>query len=260
VGAKWEHNSFSGGELQPNLRARLRLDETQMAWAAVSRAVRRPTRFEDDLIIPGPGGVTLLQGNDDFEAESLEALEAGYRVQPLRSVSIDLSAYRNVIHDLRSQEAPLVGVIPITIGNTLIGHAHGVEAAVNLQPVPRWRTHVTYTWLDTSIERAEGSRDVSGGVNEANDPHHLFGLRSSLDLPRAVEFDLLLRGVSALPNPAVPAYTELSLRLGWTPQPRTEVWFAGQDLLHDHHPEFGAPMANRVEFERAVRGGVTVRF
>jgi iron complex outermembrane recepter protein len=260
IGAKVEHNAFSGREFQPNVRARLRLAHNQMTWAAMSRAVRRPTRFETDLIIPGPGGITLLQGSDAFEAESLRSLEAGYRVQPLRSLSIDVAAYRNVIHDLRSQEAPVAGIVPITIGNTLIGHAQGVETAVNFQPVARWRTHLTYTWLDTTIERASGSRDISGGVNEADDPHHLFGLRTSLDLPRRIEVDALLRGVSALPNPPVPAFTELSLRVGWAARRNTALWLAGQDLLHDHHPEFGTPTPARVEFERAIRAGISFTF
>jgi iron complex outermembrane recepter protein len=260
VGAKWEHNAFSGGEFQPNVRGRVQLPHNQMAWGAVSRAVRRPTRFEDDLIIPAVTGVTLIQGSDDFEAESLVALESGYRVQPARFVSLDIAAFRHRIGNLRSQDAPLSGVIPFTIGNSLIGHAHGVEAAVNLQPFSVWRTHVSYTWLTSSIARAPGSRDVSGGVSEANDPRHQFALRSSLDLPRRVQFDAMLRSVSELPHPIVPAFTELSLRVGWLPMSRTEVWFAGQDLLHDHHPEFGSPLPTRVEFERSLRAGISWRF
>jgi iron complex outermembrane receptor protein len=260
IGAKWEHNAFSGGEFQPNLRARVHLPQNQMVWGAVSRAVRRPTRFEDDLVIEAPNGTPLVEGSDDVEAESLVAVEAGYRTRPFRAVSLDLSVFHHTIDDLRSQEAPAVGLAPITIGNSLIGHAHGVETAVNIQPVRVWRTHVSYTWLDTTIDRAPGSRDVSRGINEADDPHHQFHLRSSLDLPRNIELDALLRSVSALPEPAVPAYTELTVRVGWVPQTRIELWFTGQDLLHDHHPEFGAPSPARVEFERALRGGVAFRF
>ena len=260
LGAKWEHNAFSGGEFQPNVRARVRLPRGQMAWGAVSRAVRRPTRFEDDLIIPSAAGVPLIEGSDAFEAESLVAVEGGYRAQPLPFASLDLAVFHHTIDHLRSQEAPLVGVVPITIGNSLIGHAHGIEAAINIQPALRWRNHVSYTWLNTTIDRAAASRDVSGGSSEANDPHQQFHLRSSLDLPHNVEVDALLRAVSALPNPAVPAYTELTMRVGWTATPRLELSFTGQDLLHDHHPEFGAPLATRVAFERSLRGGLAFRF
>lgn len=260
LGAKWEHNAFSGAAFQPNVRGRVRLPHSQMAWGAVSRAVRRPTRFEDDLIIPAPNGASLIEGSDDFEPESLVAIEGGYRVQPVRMLSLDVAAFRHRIDKLRSQDAPLAGGIPLSIGNSLIGHVHGLETAVNVQPIQAWRTHISYTWLDSSVARAPGSRDVSGGISEANDPRHQFGMRSSLDLPRHLQFDAMLRSISELPHPIVPAFTELSLRLGWLPTARVEVWCAGQDLLHDHHAEFGPPLPTRVEFERSVRAGVAWRF
>jgi iron complex outermembrane recepter protein len=148
----------------------------------------------------------------------------------------------------------------VTLGNTLEGQSHGVELGVNVQPFAWWRTHVGYTWLDTSITREAGSRDVSGGVNEMNDPNYLLGVRTSIDLPRQFELDVVLRAVDALPDPVVPAYTEMNLRLGWRATPRTDLWIVGHDLLHDQHPEFGTPVPRRVEFERGVRIGTTLRF
>jgi iron complex outermembrane receptor protein len=93
-----------------------------------------------------------------------------------------------------------------------------------------------------------------------NDPHHIFGLRTAVDLPRSVELDAVLRSVSELPAPVVPGYAEMTLRLGWTATPRMEVWIVGHDLLHDRHPEFGAATPLRVELERGVRIGTTFRF
>jgi iron complex outermembrane receptor protein len=128
-----------------------------------------------------------------------------------------------------------------------------------VQPIAWWRTHAGYTRLSTEIRPVPGSRDVGGGVSEANDPEHMFALRTSIDLRRNMELDVLLRSIGALPNPAVPAYTELSLRVGWRPTRRVELWAAGQDLLHDQHPEFGANTPSRTEFQRAVRVGLTFR-
>ena len=162
------------------------------------------------------------------------------------------------ITDLRSQELLPAG-LPVIVGNTLEGDARGIEVGVNVQPFGWWRTHVGYTRLETEIRRTAGSRDVGGGVTEANDPDHIFGLRSSLDLPYRIELDAMLRSIAALPNPAVPSYTELNVRAGWWATPRAEIWFAGQDLLHDRHPEFGPALPARVEFERSVRVGITVR-
>jgi iron complex outermembrane receptor protein len=259
AGAKYEHNAFSGGDLQPSLRARLMLPRAQVLWGAVSRAVRRPTRFDDDIEVRAPTGLLLFRGNDDFEPESLVASELGYRVQPAPAVSLDATAFVHRFDGLRSQEAPAAAGLPVAIANTLDGQSHGLELGVNLQPVTWWRTHAGYTWMNTSIERRQGSRDISGGASEMNDPHHIFGIRTSIDLARRLELDALLRSVAALPNPSVPAYAELNVRLGWVVSPRLDVWIVGHDLLHDQHPEFGTSVPRRIEFERGVRLGVTVR-
>jgi iron complex outermembrane receptor protein len=259
AGLKYEHNDFSGGELQPNVRGRLMLRRQQMVWGAVSRAVRRPTRLDDDPVVFGPTGVVLVRGTHEFKAETLMAYELGYRAQPLDEVSFDAAVFHHALDDLRSQDLPVGGGLPLTIGNTLRGTASGVEIGVNVQPRPEWRTHLGYTWLDTDVRRQTFSRDVSGGTAELNDPHHLLNLRSSLDLPHDLELDAMLRAVGELPEPRVPGYTELTLRLGWRASPLVDLWLVAQDVLHDAHPEAGPDTPGRVEFERAVRAGITLR-
>ena len=260
LGLKYERNAFSGGELQPNLRARLMMARNQVVWGGLSRAVRRPTRLDDDLVVSAPTGVVLVRGTHEFEAEKLTATEVGYRIQPAAILSVDVTAFWHQYHDLRSQDAPATGLLPLTIGNTLEGASRGVELGVNVQPVTWWQTHVGYTWLTTEVERAPGSRDTSGGASETNDPDYVFNIRSSVDLPRDVEVDAILRSVGALPHPQAPAYTELTLRGAWHVTPQLELSITGEDLLHGHHPESGPPTPARVEFERSIRGGITLRF
>jgi iron complex outermembrane receptor protein len=258
VGAKYEHNDFGGGAFQPNLRARYLMPHSQILWGSIARAVRRPTRFDDDIRVSTPGGLLAAIGSDDFRSESLVAGEIGYRIQPSPRLSFDATGFTHHINDLRSQELPLTGP-PIVVGNSLEGHVRGVEVAVNLQPALWWRAHIGYTWLDSDIRRDDGSRDVGGGATEANDPDQFLGLRASFDLPNRIEVDAMLRAVAALPNPAVPAYAELNLRAGWWMTSRAELWVAGHDLLHDRHPEFGPDLPTRTEFERSIRVGLTMR-
>jgi iron complex outermembrane recepter protein len=260
AGLKYEHNAFSGGDLQPNIRLRFMLPNNQILWGAVSHAVRRPTRTDDDIEVFSPGGTLLVRGDDNFESERLIASEVGYRMRPSTVLSFDATVFIHQFTDLRSQEGPPTGAVPLTLANTLEGHSRGVEVGVNFQPVDWWRTHVGSTWLNTSIERSSGSNDVTGGSSEMNDPGYVFGLRSSIDLLRDVELDVVVRAIDDLPNPAVPAYAEMTLRLGWRVTPQTDVWIVGHDLLHDHHPELGAVVPGRVEFERGVRVGTTLRF
>ncbi len=94
---------------------------------------------------------------------------------------------------------------------------------------------------------------------EANDPTYLVTWRTAVDLPNNVEADAWVRRVGALPNPAVPAYTELNARVGWRFRPSVELALVGQDLLHAAHPEFGTTVPARVEFQRSVRATVTFR-
>ena len=258
AGAKYEHNDFSGGEFQPNLRARYLMPRSQIVWGAVARAVRRPTRFDDDIRVSTPAGLLAAVGSDDFRAESLVAGEVGYRIQPSPRFSFDATVFTHHISDLRSQELPPAGP-PVVVGNSLEGDVRGVEVGVNVQPAVWWRVHVAYTRLDSEIRRTDGSRDIGGGATEANDPDQFLGLRASFDLPNRIELDAMLRAVAALPNPSVPAYAELNVRAGWGMTSRAELWVAGHDLLHDRHPEFGPDVPTRTEFERSIRVGLTFR-
>jgi iron complex outermembrane receptor protein len=259
AGIKVEHNAFSGADWQPNIRARWMLPARQVLWGAVARAVRRPTRFDDDLIATLPAGLVIARGSDDFVSEKLTSYEVGYRTGAVGPLSVDATVFAHDYADLRSQESSPSAPIPVVVGNTLNGHSSGVELGINVQPMAAWRTHLSYTHLDTDITRDAGSNDVGRGLSEANDPNHLFSLRTSVDLGRAVELDAFVRYVSALPEPLVPAFTEVSARIGWRPTARVELALVGQDLAREQHPEFGPDTPFRVEFERSVRVVVTLR-
>jgi iron complex outermembrane receptor protein len=259
AGLKVEHNAFSGTDWQPNLRARWLLPRQHVLWGAVARAVRRPTRFDDDIVVTAPTGIVLVEGSDAFESEGMTGWEVGYRAPLTLRLSVDATTFVQRYGNLRSQEAPESGIIPVTLANTLDGRSSGMEIAVNVLPVDRWRLRASYSYLDTEIRQTPGSRDVSGGLNEANDPHHLFSLRTGIDVGEAVEVDAWIRHVSSLPNPPVPAYTELNARVGWRPRPGIEMALIGQDLLQAQHPEFGSPLPQRIEFQRSVRALISLR-
>jgi len=58
----------------------------------------------------------------------------------------------------------------------------------------------------------------------------------------------------------VPSYFELDARLGWHLTKRVELSVVGQNLLHDHHPEYGFPGATREEIARSVYGKIAWQF
>jgi iron complex outermembrane receptor protein len=240
-GAKIERNDFSGVELQPTARIRWTPNDIHTLWGAVSRAVRMPTRFDTDLRIRlGNTGRLLITGSDDFDSENVVAHEAGYRTRPTAWLSVDVAAFANRYTDLRSQELPQVPGDPIVLSNTLTARTSGVEISATAQAGARLQLRGSYSFLRERFGRAPGSRDITGGTSEANDPSHIGAVRSALDLPSNLELDATIWFASALPAPAVPGYAEMNLRLGWRPRPAFDLSVIGQHLLHDRHQEFAA--------------------
>jgi iron complex outermembrane recepter protein len=257
IGARGEHNEFTGFEFQPTVRARWIARPGTVVWGAVSRAVRTPTRLDVDVqsVLPD-GRVVLVGGGEQFTAESVVAYEAGYRVQPLPSVSIDIAAYHNQYDHLRSQEPGS----PIVLANGLRGHTKGLETGVTVRPTGWMRWQGSWTLFDKHLELRPGSADPTGGAPEGNDPRHQLGLHAAINFPHGTELESFLRRVSALPAPAVPAYTELDLRTSWSVTDDLEVALVGRNLLHASHPEFGPADPRRVEIERSLYARARVSF
>lgn len=262
VGAKLEHHDSTGVEVQPNVRFSLALSDRRTLWGAVSRAVRTPTRLDEDVIFFSPAtGAEVVRGSRDFESEDLIAYELGYRFQPRPEISVDTAAFFNIYDNLRSQELQPNGGRPVVLGNRSNAEAWGLETRVHWQPVAWWRWQLGYAWLDHEFSLDPGSRDPVRGRAEADDPPHRFMVRSYLDLPGGVELDAWLRYVDELVFSRTPGYTELNLHLGWRPTRSVELALIGQNLLHDDHVEFGGPASlNREAVERALYGKVTWSF
>jgi iron complex outermembrane receptor protein len=277
LGTKFEYNDFSGFEYQPSVRLAWQVSPQQMVWAAVSRAVRVPTRLERDIAIdvssnPAANPIQRLLGNDDFDSEKLLAYEAGYRWQGTDRFAVDLTAFHNVYDGLASLElgqrfvaANGRTVIPIVNKNLNDGDADGAGLLATFVPRKFLRLVASYSYVNVRIDR--GGLDLNGGRFIAGaTPRHQFGLRSLLDIAPSWQLDLQLRhdtpirsGPGSGTGAAIEAYTEMDLRGAWQLSNTIEVALVGQNLLHDHHAEFGTPQA-RGEIERSVYGKMTWGF
>jgi iron complex outermembrane recepter protein len=255
VGSKAQHNDYTGYEFQPGARLAWNISPMQQTlWAAVSRAVRTPSRIDRDFVAP-----PVLLGGTKFSSEVLWAYELGYRLQPHEKISASLATYFNNYDKIRSVEkvndpAPF----PLQISNGLYGYAYGAELTADYQIEPWWRMRIGYTYLNLTILPRSWSTDTSKGASEANDPQHMFSLRSTFDLPANFKLSPAFRYVSKIDLPMdVPAYGELDLNLLWQPNNMFDVSIVGQNLLHNSHAEFGnkptaANLTSRREIERNV--------
>jgi iron complex outermembrane receptor protein len=258
LGAKLEHNEFTGAELQPTAAVRWTRG-TQTLWGSVSKAVRVPTRFDTDLRVRVPNTDTIaLTGSEDFRSETVIAYEAGFRTRVGSRFSIDVAAYNNRYDELRSQETPSPP-IPIVLMNMMNATTRGVELGSKVQVLPWWQIAAGYRHLWKQFTFDAGSTDRTGGAAEANDPRHLVKFRSYLNAGARVEFDAFFRYVSSLPNPPVDAYSELDARLGYHVRPGWDLSVIGTNLLSPSHLEFRSGTPPQV-YERAVTLRSTWRF
>ncbi|MFZ5496057.1 MAG: TonB-dependent receptor plug domain-containing protein [Verrucomicrobiota bacterium] len=257
LGTKVEHNHYTGFEWQPSVRLAWQPDEQQTVWAAVSRAVRMPSRIDGEFFAPRDPPFTQLQGNPDFLSEELLACELGYRAQPRPQLALALTLFHHDYDRLRSVErVHAASPLPIHLGNNQEGTARGVEVTADYQVTGAWRLRVGGTQLRLRLSNKPGS---TAPPPTYTDPEYQFFLRSALDLPGQVEWDATYRVVARITGQRVPAYDELDLRLGWTPSPSWEFSVVGRNLLHRRHGEFNAP-SSRQTITRSVYGKVTWRY
>jgi iron complex outermembrane receptor protein len=254
VGIKFERNDYTGWENLPSLRLAWKPADSHLLWSAVSRAVRAPARLDRDFFFTlelAPGvALPFIGGGPTFESEIANVYEIGYRAQPARSLSVSLTAFRHDWNRLRSGETPLPGQ-PAMVQNMIEGITEGVEGWATWQATRSWRLFGGFTTLNKNLELKPGSTDPTGPSALGNDPEGQWMLRSLFNLTDRHEFDVFVRRIGVLPDPAVPAYTAVDARLGWRASREIDVSLILQNIFEDRHAEFGAAPA-RSEFARGA--------
>jgi len=283
LGSKFERNDFTGFEIQPSARLLWTPTARQTVWAAVSRAVRTPSRTDlhsranYGVIPPGvppyfsplPVLVSLF-GNPNLRSEVLLAYEFGYRVELTRRLSLDAAAFYNDYDRLiepvtggvvpvEFDPPPMHTLVPNTTQNAGAAHTYGVELAARWNVTDRWHLAASYSWLETRLK--------SGSTTYSASPQQQFQLRSSLNLPGNLEFNgaisfvdqiTVARGLGSM---NIPSYVRLDLGMVWHPTKRLELGVWGQNLLDDRHPEFSSYKTSVItEIPRSVVGKITWRF
>ena len=262
VGSKFEHNGYTGFEFQPSIRTSWTPTEHQSLWAAVSRAVRTPSRLDSDMLIYFEGdmeygGTTYptdvtIAGNSDFKSEELIAYELGYRVEPLAAVSIDLALFYNDYDNLRSGTSsysphynfgPPVTVdyinVDYTTGNEMDGETYGLELSATWQVREDWRLTGSYSWIKLQLDRPADDYDLLLEEVETSVPEHQASLKSSVDLPYDLEWDTSLYYFSSVGEMyKVDPYLRCDMRLGWMPNEKLELSLSVQNLFDDYHREY----------------------
>lgn len=275
VGSKFEHNDYTGFEFQPNGRLLWTPDAQQTVWASVSRAVRTPSRVEEDgrtnhLVrppsFPFPATVVSYFGSTELKPEKLLAFELGYRNKITSRLNLDTALFYHKYKDLVRVEAGTVTMegthllMPFYLQSGMRAESYGAELAADWQALDWWRLHAAYSFLEIELKN---NGTVPGTERDAYSPRHTLSLRSNMDLRKNVELDLWFRYVGGIYNDDIPAYSTLDARIGWKPWRTLEFAIVGQNLFDTHHLEFrNSEMlgVNATEVNRSVYAKATWRF
>lgn len=237
AGVKVEDDPYLKPVVLPNVRLAWTPTDAATVWAAVSKSVRSPTPLDRD-VVEKVGGIPFLIAGPNFRSEKVLAFELGARLRPTARASLSISTFHNDYSDLRTVELYPHGFLPLEWGNLMAGHTYGVEAWGDYRLTDWWRLSASATYLQKAFHFLPGSSKLTGVAQVGDDPKYQALLKSSINLSRSLRLDGTLRFVGALPDPALPAYTELSARLAWSMGKHLELSLVGENLLHASHVEY----------------------
>ncbi|NOR70513.1 MAG: TonB-dependent receptor [Methylomarinum sp.] len=246
LGSKVEHNSYTGFEYQPSARLLWKPFDKQSLWGSVSRAVRIPSRIEQDVdlqrtLVAPTLGLNIV-GSRDMDAEELIAYEIGYRFLD-KDYSFDLSLFYNDYDNLRTIERGSIipgtpSIIPLVLANELKGEVYGLEIATNWMVNENWRLHGGYSFTQMQLHYSAKSTDTTEELDEGDTPHHQFTARSNWQVFENWQFDTAVRYVDMVrtgtSKEAVDSYVTIDLRVAWQAHESVELSVIGQNLLGKH--------------------------
>jgi iron complex outermembrane receptor protein len=282
VGSKFEHNIYTGWETQPSARLLWTPGPHQTVWAGVSRAIRSPSRIDENLQLTGFVGFIPLApppvpsfplflevaGNPKFVSEKLLAYEAGYRRLFTSRFYVDVSAFYNVYTDLTNYgsivltsaavPAPPHLLYVVTYGNGLRGATDGIEIAPDWKITDRWQLKGSYSYLHMGIKPSvPGGDSGTAMMDNGSSPHHEVVVQSLFNLPARFEFDPTYRYVSKLPLQSVNSYSTMDLRLSRKLGKQIELSVMAKNLFQPHHSEFSGDPGPLVGIERTAYAKIT---
>jgi iron complex outermembrane receptor protein len=249
IGSKFEHNVYTGFEVQPSGRLIWTPTDRLSLWGAISRAVHTPSRGESDNLLtqsamPNPAGaffpplLVTVQSTGNLKAEEMMAYETGIRIKANDHLTIDLAGFYNRYDRLIGKDTAAPVFVPgpptyLLVVNTLNNSDHaeawGGELAADWQAFDSWRLALAYSYITVSEQ---------GGFRP---PANQISLRSQLELAKNIELDLWGRYVGAsqdyLKN-RLSDYLNLDARIGWRPIKPLELSLVGRNLLHQRQQEF----------------------
>jgi len=278
IGSQFEHNDFTGFEIQPNIRVKWNIDEQSLAWASVSKGLGIPDRSTENArvdvraIAGAPPILVAFVGNESMEPEEVIAYEMGYRTFFGQGNLFDISFFYNDYSHLRTNElgTPFVEATPapLHVVQPLVGGFDKKAESYGLELVAEWAVNKDltlkgqYSYFELDSKPASTSTATTPEKDEGLSPQHQASLRSLYQVSETLTFDTWVRYVDALPSINIDSYVDMDIRLSWTPSPDVELSLVGQNLLEGARQEYRDDIISNTptQVERGVYAKVVFKF
>jgi outer membrane receptor protein involved in Fe transport len=181
-------------------------------------------------------------GNSSLDAESLVAIEGGYRGQLADNLTFDFAAFH---HDYNALIVPEQGfpffdtmpvphaVVPRLLTNSGVAKTWGLEGVVNWQPVDVLRVELTFGYFDASKRNSIGS-------NAQTVPYHQAAARILYQVTPNARLNVIGRYIGRTPSSGLGNYFDLDAALQWNVNEHIEVGLVGRNLIAGKRAEFAA--------------------
>jgi iron complex outermembrane recepter protein len=175
----------------------------------------------------------------------LVAYELGYRLQPTKAVSVDLTGFYNSYNRLGSVKAgaPQPGVpviIPINLANEIEGDTFGSEIATTLDVTDNWRLAGSYSLLEAAFHPTAGSTDTADAKNyEGSAPVSQAQIHSYWDITRNLQLNCGVYFTGRVTEFDIPAYVLADVNVVWRLKNDMEFKAGIMSPFDNHHPEYG---------------------
>ncbi len=286
LGTKFENNFYTGLEIQPNIRLLFKPVPLSTIWCAVSKAVRTPSRVENDSRairnVWSLFGLPLLgqmHGTKSFRSEEVIAYEIGNR-SSYRKISYDIALFYNKYDKLRSYKLGEMAhppdaenyyvIIPMQLENNMDGESFGGELSINFKPFDWCKFQANYAYLkinmfiptDGKINPLDHELNKFAKGTEGESPENQLGLRTTFRLFHKIDLSLNYRWIDEIPQLNVNSYSNLDVYLGWKVTDGIRVNITGHNLLKKHYVEYIPAFIDirNTQIERGIFAAIEYEF
>ena len=282
LGSKFDYQSVADFEVMPTARLLWKVTDNNSLWAAVSRAVRNPSIFEQDVLVeagyyPTPGNPEQIlgvwvEGNPNLKSEKNISYEGGYRARLASSFSIDLALFYMTYDDVRGfapvQPVPTSSPVPhlrtgFQMINNISGYSYGFEISADWNPLEQLSFRANYSNLQIQVDDIPGFSSTQLLEFDGKTPTSLFTISTNWALLENLDLGMYLYGSSKLfyATAPIPSYLRCDLRMAWQASANIEFSLVGQNLFDSTHTEY--PSADNLvnsNIPMSVYAGLTLNY